>query len=135
MRVSEAIGRAMWTNAEIKALWRRRKDFDAIVVIGYANEVAYPFLLDFEGLHVNLCTPGVEYLQMAQLGNRLPLSVVPAIFLPFDENMSFFERLVNPLAQLLNHYMYTLTVLPTAQRSSEFFPGLPPLEELYQAAK
>lgn len=136
MRVSEAIGRAMWTNAEIKALWRRRKDFDAIVVIGYANEVAYPFLLDFEGLHVNLCTPGVEYLQMAQLGNRLPLSVVPAIFLPFDENMSFFERLVNPLAQLLTHYMYTLTVLPTAQRVvEEFFPGLPPLEELYQGSQ
>ncbi|XP_069998265.1 UDP-glucosyltransferase 2 isoform X2 [Penaeus vannamei] len=136
MRVSEVIGRAMWTNEEVKALWQRRRDFDAIVVIGYANEVAYPFLLDFEGLHVSLCTPGVEYLQVAQLGNRLPLSVVPAIFLPFDENMSFLERLVNPLAQLLTHYLYKFMVLPTAQRVvEEFFPGIPPLEDLSQGSQ
>ncbi|XP_042856816.1 UDP-glucosyltransferase 2-like [Penaeus japonicus] len=135
MRVSEDIARAMWTNDEVKALWRRRADFDAIVIIGYANEVAYPFLLDFEGLHVNLCTPGVEYLQVAQLGNRLPLSVVPAIFLPFDENMSFLERLVNPWAQVLSHFVYASTVLPSAQRIvEEFFPGMPPLEKLYQGS-
>ncbi|XP_068215721.1 UDP-glucosyltransferase 2-like [Palaemon carinicauda] len=134
--VVKHIGRAMWTNENIINLWERRDDFDAIILIGYGNEIALPFLMDYNGTYINLCTPGAEIFTLSQHGNWLPLSVVPSLLLPFDENMSFYERVINPFVV----WMSSLVYLYSSERVGrevidEFFPDMPPISELHHSSR
>ncbi|XP_064097614.1 UDP-glucosyltransferase 2-like [Macrobrachium nipponense] len=123
----------MWTNADVKRLWERRRKFDAIVIISYANEVAVPFLLDYEGAFISFCTPGTELFSVSHLGHWLPMSIVPSIVLPFDEHMSLLERLVIPLMSGIIYVVYYWHSLPLIQKIvEEYFPQMPPIQDLYE---
>ncbi|XP_064097581.1 UDP-glucosyltransferase 2-like [Macrobrachium nipponense] len=134
--VTRRIGQAMWQNKDVLNLWERRRDFDSIVIISYGNEIAVPFLLNFEGAYVNLCTPGVELFTISQHGNWLPLSTTPSILLPLDENMSFYERLVNPWVTWVSYLFYVYKSLPIAgEVLEEFFPQMPSIPQLYESSR
>ncbi|XP_066945878.1 UDP-glucosyltransferase 2-like [Macrobrachium rosenbergii] len=135
MNVTTSVGRAMWQNENIWKLWERRREFDAIVIISYVNEIALPFLLDFEGTYVDLCTPGVELFTIARQGNWLSLSVTPTILLSFDEHMTFWERLVNPWVAWATYLLYRHTTQPAIRKVlEEFFPQMPSIPELYDSS-
>ncbi|KAG7167722.1 UDP-glucosyltransferase 2-like [Homarus americanus] len=122
----------MWSNEAIQRLWQNRDSYQAIVIIGYINEVAVPFLLDYKGVYINLCTPGVELLHMKQQGNWLPMSVLPGIKTTFTHDMTFMERVLNPLLTLWPYLNYQYNVIPRFQELlQKFFPNLPPLTTLY----
>ncbi|XP_069187226.1 UDP-glucosyltransferase 2-like [Procambarus clarkii] len=121
------IGRSMWTNPAILLLWKKRNDFHAIVIIGYVNEIAVPFLLDYKGTYINFCTPGIEPIQIEQQGNFLPTSVVPSMMIPFTQHMTFLQRTINPLSIFFKYMVHYFTMLPKAQKLlEEFFPEMPP---------
>ncbi|XP_050694529.1 UDP-glucosyltransferase 2-like [Eriocheir sinensis] len=132
VEVFRIIGRQMWEKENIKQLWRERNTFHAIVIISYINEMATPFLLDYQGVYISLCTPGIEIRTFSNQANWLPFSVVPSIFTDFTQQMTFLERAINPLNYLLHCISYSLTMLPAAQNLlQEFFPDMPPLRTLY----
>ncbi|XP_068216262.1 UDP-glucosyltransferase 2-like [Palaemon carinicauda] len=133
--VTRNVGRAMWQNENIRHLWERRKEFDAIIIISYVNELAVPFLLDYEGTYIDLCTPGVELFTISRLGNWLPLSVTPVILLPYDEYMTFFERLVNPWVAWATYSFYRFFTLPViTEVVEEFFPQVPDIVQIYESS-
>lgn len=132
MEIFHTIGRQMWVNEDIKQLWKERNTFHAIVIISYTNEVATPFLLDYQGIYISLCTPGIEILTISHQGNWLPFSSVPNLMTDFTQHMTFLERAINPLNFLFYRILFSLTMLPAADNLlQEFFPGMPPLETLY----
>ena len=133
MDAMKTIGNQMWNNEEIKQLWRERNTFDAIVIIGYANEVATPFLLDYEGVFINLCTPGIEPNIISHQGNWLPFSVVPNIISDYTMHMTFMERTLNAFSQLYlrSYYIFNLAV-DLQNILEQYFPGMPPIVKLYE---
>lgn len=132
MEVLRTIGRQMWDHENIKQLWKERNSFHAIVIISYLNEMAAPFLLDYQGVYISLCTPGIEIFSISNQANWLPFSVVPNVMTDFTQQMTFLERAINPLNILFYRIFYCLTMLPAAQNLlQEFFPAMPPLEPLY----
>ncbi|MCL4126804.1 UNVERIFIED_CONTAM: hypothetical protein GTU68_039902 [Idotea baltica] len=88
----------IWKDPEIWKLYERRNDFDAIISTSYANEAILPFLDGYNGSYVIVCTPGVEYNCLTYSGNWMSGAVIPVINLPFDEFMSFYERVQNSIA-------------------------------------
>ena len=121
----------MWTNDEVWTLFDKRKEFDAIIIQGHGSEIASPFLIDFPGPVITLCTPGVEILHLTLLGNWVPFSVVPTIFLPYDEYMSFFERAVNPICFYLYYRLYYWITFPKMETLlKKFFPNIGPYDQL-----
>ncbi|XP_045113912.1 UDP-glucosyltransferase 2-like isoform X2 [Portunus trituberculatus] len=132
-QVYKNIGHNMWANDEIKQLWHERNKFHAIITISYANEVISPFLLDYQGVFVTLCTPGIELRTISYQGNWLPFSSVPTLLTDFTQDMTFIERVINPLNFIFYRIVYIFTVLPVAQSIvQDYFPGMPPIETLYE---
>ncbi|KAF2366712.1 UDP-glucuronosyl/UDP-glucosyltransferase, partial [Trinorchestia longiramus] len=89
------IGSRMWENESVKELWERRHSFDAMMMPDFGNSIFLPFTFNFTGPLMMIVAPGVDYFPMSLDGNWLPPSVVPCIFLPYDESMNFFERVEN----------------------------------------
>ena len=120
----------MWTNDEVWTLFDKRNEFDAIIIQGYLSDIALPFLLDFQGPVIALCTPGVEIFHLSLFGNWVPFSVVPTILLPYDEYMNFFERALNPVFFYFYYRMYYWTIYPKMQNLlNKFFPGIGPYDQ------
>ncbi|CAL4131159.1 unnamed protein product, partial [Meganyctiphanes norvegica] len=66
-------------------------------------------------------------------GNRLPRSVAPFILVHFDENMNFFERVLNLLIESVVMSMYDYDMVPQIQTLLEhYFPGMPKGVDLYR---
>ncbi|CAL4112549.1 unnamed protein product, partial [Meganyctiphanes norvegica] len=122
----------MYTNKEVINIWRNRNDFDAIIAFSHSNEIIAPFLIDYHGAYIGLNTIGIEAYQIGNQGNRLPKSVTPFITLNFDENMNFFERVLNILIEVVLMQTYYISMLPQLQAEvEEYFPGMPPVLDLY----
>ncbi|XP_063882996.1 LOW QUALITY PROTEIN: UDP-glucosyltransferase 2-like [Scylla paramamosain] len=133
MEVYKNIGQKMWTNDEIKQLWHERNKFHVIVTISYGNEMVSPFLLDYQGVFITLCTPGIELRTISYQGNWLPFSSMPSFLTDFTQDMTFIERVINPLNFIFYRIIYRFTMLPVAESTvQEFFPGMPPIETLYE---
>ncbi|XP_066946134.1 UDP-glucosyltransferase 2-like [Macrobrachium rosenbergii] len=135
--VTKKSGHKMWRNEHIRRLWERRHDFDAVVILSAMNEIAGPFLLDYRGAFVTLCSSGaaVELLSLASQGNWLPLSVIPNNKLVYDENFSFLERLINLWSTWTLYSEYEQKSTSVAQKILErYFPGMPPVEQLFERA-
>lgn len=132
LEIHKRIGKQMWANEKMKQLWHERNTFHAIIIIGYANEMAAPFLWDYQGVFISLCTPGIEIYIISHQGNWLPFSTVPTMMSYYTNNMSFLERAINPLSFLFYRVLHSLTMLPTIEDIvQEFFPGMPPVKSLY----
>ncbi|XP_064097812.1 UDP-glucosyltransferase 2-like [Macrobrachium nipponense] len=132
--VIEKTGDAMWRNEHIRHLWARRRDFDAVVILSTMNEIAGPFLMDYNGAFVTLCSSGaaVEALSIAGQGNWLPLSVIPNK-LVYDDHVSFLERLTNVWRTWALYSEYEETSISMSQKILErYIPGMPPVGQLFE---
>ena len=118
------IGEVMWSNEKVLQIWEKRQTFDAVLIPSYINEIAMPFLIDFTGSFVIVSTPGVEYFAIGASGNWLSPSVVPAIILPYDEQMTFMERCINFIT-LITLSAYTPRIYFWKQNNLliKFFPS------------
>ncbi|CAL4113035.1 unnamed protein product [Meganyctiphanes norvegica] len=126
------ISHMMYTNENIMEIWKNRNKFDAIIAYSNGNEIVAPFLIDYEGAYIGLCAMGIESKQIVGQGNRLPTSVTPYVLTNFDENMTFFQRVVNLLIELIVNNSYDYGIVPEVQTLLEnYFPGMPPVADLY----
>lgn len=65
-------------------------------------------------------------------GNRSPVAYVPNIFLPFSDDMNFFQRVLNTLVEV-----YTAGLLSTLRSTTNkairtYLPGTPSIEDIYK---
>lgn len=126
------IGEIMWTNPEVIKIWKNRNSYDAVLIPSYLNDITLPFVTNYTGLFMLVSTPGVEYFAMSAEGNWLPISVVPAITLPYDENMTFFERCASALT-LLFVRVFVANSFFSAEEGliRKFFPDFEDVESYY----
>ncbi|KAF2360920.1 hypothetical protein FHG87_008331 [Trinorchestia longiramus] len=118
--------RMMYENEEIMSVWKDRKRFDAIIVNSAANEMAFPFLLNITAPFITLQPAGLDPLQLAYLGNFISPATVPSIILPYDNDMTLWERLVNTLALIVLKYSFHRSVgTPLRHALMPNFPDLP----------
>lgn len=131
LKALPAVARRLYEDPAIMALWRRRKEFDAIIINSAANEMAFPFLMDVEAPFITLAPVGTEPLQLAYLGNVVSPAALPSVVVPYDDTLTLWERLVNTLATaLIRAYFRRAIGRPLAAALRETFPELPdPYEE------
>ena len=118
--------RQMYETKDIMELWKRRQNFDAIIVNSAANEMAFPFLINVTAPFITLQPVGIDILQLAYLGNFVSPAILPSIILPYDNYMSLWERVVNTLTITVMKYSFRRSVLqPLSESLETFFPDLP----------
>ncbi|XP_047741406.1 UDP-glucosyltransferase 2 [Hyalella azteca] len=122
----------MYEMKEIIALWNDRHRFDAIIINSAANEMALPFLLNVSAPFITLQPAGLDPLQLAYLGNLVSPATLPSIILPYDNNMSLWERLVNTLTLVVLKYSFHRSVgTPLKNALMSKFPDLPDARSVY----
>lgn len=118
--------RRMYQDEKTMDLWRRRGEFDAIIINSAANEMAFPFLIDTKVPFITLQPAGIDPLQLFYLGNMVSPAALPSIVLPYDNHMTLWERTVNTLVLLVLKYSYRRSVAgPLREALQPFFPDLP----------
>ncbi|XP_069954546.1 UDP-glucosyltransferase 2 [Cherax quadricarinatus] len=132
MKAFPAVARELYANPKVMELWHRRDKFDAIIINSAANEMAFPFLLDNPAPFITLAPVGTEPLQLSYLGNVVSPAALPSIIVPYDDNLTLWERLVNTLATAVLRYSFRRTVgRPLATALRDTFPDLPDPFEQY----
>ena len=114
----------MYTNKDVLNIWKNRNNYDAIIGLSLINEIITPFLMDYQGTYIGLCSIGIEAMQIYRQGNRIPKSVTPFLMVNFDENMNFFERVMNIVVEesvMPIHHYWTVPQLQGLLRN--YFPG------------
>nr|XP_053653615.1 UDP-glycosyltransferase UGT5-like [Cherax quadricarinatus] len=128
--VLPAVARELYKVPVVKDLYKKRKEFDVMVIDQLFNEVAYPFL--HEVPFITLSTSGMEPRQSAVLGNVVNPAYVPNFMQDYPKPMNLWNRFCNTLAQIrLALYWRKWTIVPMVQKEiSAQFPELPLLLDL-----
>ncbi|KAF2358196.1 UDP-glucuronosyl/UDP-glucosyltransferase [Trinorchestia longiramus] len=128
-------GERMWENSEIRNIWDHRNDYDAFISPSYINEINLPFVMNYTGNFMLISTPGIEYFTISNLGNWLPPSVVPYILLPYDEHMTFLERLVNVVSLAVARIIVPLVLFDQQEKLlQKYFPDFTDVLSYYDRA-
>jgi len=118
--------RKMYQQDDVMNAWKKRKEFDAIIINSAANEMAFPFLLNTTVPFITLQPAGIDPLQLAYLGNLVSPATMPSIILPYDSQMTLYERLVNTVTLMVIKYSFRRSIgVPLAESLKPFFPDLP----------
>lgn len=121
-----AAARELYQSMEIMSIWKKRQEFDAIIINSAANEMAFPFLLNTTAPFITLQPAGIDLLQLAYLGNIISPAAIPSIVLPYDNHMTLWERFVNTVTLLVLKYAFQRSVgKPLADALIPIFPDLP----------
>ncbi|XP_017771443.1 PREDICTED: UDP-glucuronosyltransferase 2B37-like [Nicrophorus vespilloides] len=73
--------------------------------------------------------PGLNY----HTGIPMQYSVIPNVFLPFNDEMGFFQRLINTVVGFLMDFVMYIFILPIQNSLAvEFFPNSPNIYELLE---
>ncbi|XP_064120566.1 UDP-glucosyltransferase 2-like [Macrobrachium nipponense] len=132
MKAFPIVAREMYSDPKVMELWRHRHKFDAIIVNSAANEMAFPFLIDLKAPFITLSPAGAEPLQLSYLGNIVSPAALPTVVVPYDDNLTLWERLVNTFVTLVLRYSFRRTVWrPLSAALRDSFPDLPDLYEMY----
>lgn len=125
LKALPSVARSLYQDPAIMDLWRRREEFDAMIINSAANEMAFPFLMNVEAPFITMAPVGTEPLQLAYLGNMVSPAALPSVVVPYDDTLSLWERLVNTLATaLLRTYFRRSIGRPLAAALRETFPDL-----------
>ena len=116
----------LYKDEKIMNVWRKRLEFDAIIINSAANEMAFPFLINSTAPFITLQPAGIDPLQLAYLGNLVSPATMPSIVLPYDTHMNLWERVVNTITLMILKYSFRRSVgVPLAAALEPFFPNLP----------
>ncbi|XP_053630996.2 UDP-glycosyltransferase UGT5 isoform X1 [Cherax quadricarinatus] len=122
------VAREVYLLPAVKEIYKRRKEFDLIVVNHRYNEVVYPFT--HEVPFITLSAREIEPSQSAVMGNVIN----PTHFVKFDSHFLVlaWRRFSNLIQQLHMDIKWRYwTVIPLVQKEiSSLFPELPSLLEL-----
>lgn len=132
LRALPSVARQLYDDPAVMALWRRRHEFDAIIINSAANEMAFPFLLGVDAPFVTLAPAGTEPLQLSYLGNVVSPAALPSVVVPYCDVLSLWERVVNTLATaVLRAYFWRSVGRPLTAALRQKFPDLPDPHAVY----
>ncbi|XP_064112827.1 UDP-glycosyltransferase UGT5-like isoform X2 [Macrobrachium nipponense] len=123
------MARDIYRVPHVKELYRKRKEYDLIVLDHLFNEFSYPFVHEMP--FITIATPGMDPRQSAVLGNLLSPAYMPSfLYEPNFEHV--FGRLVNTVFSIgVPFYWRVWEVIPAVQKEvNVHFPDLPPLLEI-----
>ncbi|XP_068217266.1 UDP-glycosyltransferase UGT5-like isoform X2 [Palaemon carinicauda] len=123
------MARDMYQVPHVKELYRRRKEYDIIIIDHLFHEFTYPFAHEMP--FITVATPGMDSRQSAVLGNPLSPAYMPSfLFAPNCEHV--LGRLSNAIASIiLPFYWRNWEVIPAVQKEIDIhFPDLPPLLDI-----
>ena len=110
-------------NPQVQNLMKNEK-FDLIIIESLLGEALYGLGEHFNAPMVGVSTMGtVNFVDML-VGNISPTSYIPHMSLPFSNNMSLKERLINVLANILDDISLNLIILPKQEELfNKYFPS------------
>ncbi|XP_066941843.1 UDP-glycosyltransferase UGT5-like [Macrobrachium rosenbergii] len=123
------MARDIYRVPQVKELYRKRKEYDLIVLNQHYNEFMYPFVHEMP--FITITTPGMDPRQSAALGNVPSPAYVPTLF--YEANCEHvLGRLANAIAGIVKpFYWRNWEVIPAVQKEINIhFPDLPPLLDL-----
>ncbi|XP_064112822.1 UDP-glycosyltransferase UGT5-like isoform X2 [Macrobrachium nipponense] len=123
------MARDIYQVPRVKELYRKRKEYDLIVLNHNYNEFMYPFV--HEMLFITIASAGMDPRQSATLGNVLSPAYMPTLF--YEANCEHvFGRFANTVTSIAKpFYWRNWEVIPAVQKEiNVHFPDLPPLLEL-----
>nr|XP_053653619.1 UDP-glycosyltransferase UGT5-like isoform X1 [Cherax quadricarinatus] len=125
-----AVARELYKVPVVKDLYKRRKEFDVMLIDEFLNEVAYPFL--HEVPFITVSTSGMEPRISSVLGNIPNPAYVPHSWLGHKAPLSIWHRFYNTVVHIKSAlYWWKWTILPPIQEAiSAQFPELPLLLDL-----
>ncbi|XP_069165918.1 UDP-glycosyltransferase UGT5-like [Procambarus clarkii] len=125
-----AIAREMYHVPAVKDLYRRRKEFDLMLIDFLFNDMAYPFV--HEVPFVSVLATAVNVRQAAIMGNVYNPAYVTNILFPYAIPMTPWQKFLNTLILIFQAlYLKSWVYLPLVQKEiSAQFPELPPLLDL-----
>ncbi|CAL4124093.1 unnamed protein product, partial [Meganyctiphanes norvegica] len=114
---------------EIKLLYKRRMDFDLVIIDFMVNEMALP--LAYGMPLMSIATPGLETRNSAKFGNFLNPAYVSPLARYIPPPIGILDRIVNSFIHCLPYIYWDYYVMPMIQTEiSKHFPDLPPLHVL-----
>ncbi|XP_076063075.1 UDP-glucosyltransferase 2-like [Oratosquilla oratoria] len=132
LKAFPTMARKLYETPKVMDLWRRRREFDAIIINSAANEMAFPFLMDVKAPFITYSPVGSEPLQLSYLGNYVSPATLPSVILPYDNDMTLWERFANTLSLFALRYAFRRAVgKPLAEALREKFPDLPDPYSMY----
>ncbi|XP_069959583.1 UDP-glycosyltransferase UGT5 [Cherax quadricarinatus] len=128
--VLPAVARELYKVPVVKDLYKRRKEFDVMLINQMFNEVAYPFL--HEVPFITVSTSGMESRMSSVLGNVPNPAYVPHFLQDPPRPFSIWHRFYNTVLHIrFALYWRKWTIMPLIQKEiSAQFPELPLLLDL-----
>ncbi|XP_064112836.1 UDP-glycosyltransferase UGT5-like isoform X1 [Macrobrachium nipponense] len=113
----------------VKELYRKRKEYDLIVIDHLFHEFIYPFIHEMP--FITIATSGLDSRQSAVLGNVLSPAYIPNS-LDIPDCKHVFGRIFNAIVSIARPFYWRhWQVIPAVQQEINMhFPDLPPLLEL-----
>ncbi|XP_066941903.1 UDP-glycosyltransferase UGT5-like [Macrobrachium rosenbergii] len=123
------MARDIYRVPHVKELYRKRKEYDLIVLDHLFNEFCYPFVHEMP--FITIAANGMDPRQSAVLGNLLSPAYMPSFL--YEPNLEdVFGRLANTVFSIVvPFYWRHWEVIPAVQKEvNVHFPDLPPLLEI-----
>ncbi|XP_064112835.1 UDP-glycosyltransferase UGT5-like isoform X2 [Macrobrachium nipponense] len=110
----QKMARDIYQVPRVRELYKKRKEYDVIVVNNLFNEFMYPFV--HERPFIAMATAGMDPRQSAVLGNILSPAYVPTLF--YESNCGHvFGRLANAIASVVKpFYWRNWEIIPAIQK-------------------
>ncbi|KAF2345481.1 hypothetical protein FHG87_023763, partial [Trinorchestia longiramus] len=113
----------------VKDLYKRRKQFDLIIINAMFNEVVLPFA--HEHISMLISTGALSHTLSATMGNLLNPAYVPTGIQDYPRPFSVLNRFKNLFMHIVAPLKFQRTIkTPTQIEISKRFPDLPSLSEI-----
>lgn len=129
--IMEQTAQSMWEGPTIKDLLKVKDSFDAVIIPSFLNELAYPFLKDYEGVVVTLYSQGAEHFMVSRANSSQATVINPSLDDPYFESYSLQDKFMYSLSALNNlNIVENSGVFPGAQKIvAMYHPKLGNLQE------
>lgn len=129
--LDDFVPRVTFEHEAVQNLLKSNKQFDVVIleIIMAESLLAFGYFYEAPTVVVNIV--GSNTIISRMVANSEPYAYVPVQVVPFSDEMTFFQRLLNSVISLSVAPVYTYLSLPVQDRLlHRFFPNAPPVDDL-----
>lgn len=119
----------VFQNKDFQNLVNSGEKFDLVVLDLFYNDAHLVLGHLFDAPIISISTAGTNELVARATGNPMPYAYVPNKFLPFSDEMKFFERLFNAVVNFLIDF-YQMGSTGHEEMIRKYYPDAPSMYEL-----
>lgn len=109
----QVVSKAMWEiSIPIKDLLTMKDKFHAVITPTYLNELAYPFLVNYSGVYIDVLSPGVDQFVVTHIEEHVHYPVNPLLDAPYYLTYSLKDKFLFSLAAIHQLQLSKSGVLP-----------------------